>query len=152
MRALLQHSGIACNEVAIYFVGKKRISELHRIYFNDLSPTDCISFPLDSPDDASGYTKKTSKNRAPVRARKLFFPSSSGYTHLGEIFICPKIAIEYVAKEKGNVYEEVTLYLVHGFLHLLGYDDMSYAERKKMRAEEKKLMRFLRASKAVVSS
>jgi probable rRNA maturation factor len=107
------------DSVIVYFVTKKKISALHKEFFNDPTPTDCISFPLDETD-------------------------------LGEVFVSPRAAIEYVKTSGGNVYEETTLYLVHGLLHLLGYDDLSDQEEKKMRAAEKRNMEKLKRNKKIL--
>ncbi len=111
---------INCDEVALHFVTKHKISQTHKIYFNDPSPTDCISFPLDPPKS-----------------------KRSGHTILGEIFICPKVAIEYGKKHGLNAYEEVTRYLVHGLLHLIGFDDIIPEERSKMQRKENRCMKLL---------
>lgn len=107
------------DEVAIYFVSTEEICRLHQEFFDDPSPTDCISFPLDK---AQGV----------------------GYHVLGEVFVCPQTAVEYVLKsgeEKSeNPYAEMTLYVVHGLLHLLGYDDVKDSDREKMRAAEARIM------------
>ncbi len=44
---------------------------------------------------------------------------------------------------------ELTLYLVHGWLHLAGYDDLQPAKKRRMRAAEKRAMGLLAAAKAV---
>ena len=110
------------NAVSVYFVTESAISKLHKDYFDDPSITDCISFPMDdeSEEDAS-----------PLRV-------------LGEVFVCPSVAIKYAKENKGCAYQEVTLYIVHGLLHLLGYDDIETNDRKIMRMKEKKLMAHLK--------
>lgn len=108
---LLEKSGK--KGMALSFVGKKKISSLHAQFFDDPTPTDCITFPIREPE------------------------------FLGEVFVCPQVAQEYVAAHGGNVYQEITLYVVHGFLHLLGESDTTPAERKKMRAEESKWLKLL---------
>ena len=97
-------------EMALHFIGKKRISELHRDFFDDPTPTDCITFPYHDP----------------------YF--------LGEVFVCPEVAFDYASSEGGDLEEEITLYVVHGFLHLLGYDDIDPKKREQMRKEETKWM------------
>jgi probable rRNA maturation factor len=106
-----QFSQAAADEIAIHFVGKERICDLHREYFQDPTPTDCISFPMDAAPE-------------------------QGYRIMGDIFICPAIAQEYVAAHGGDLYHEITLYLVHGLLHLQGHDDLEEEERKLMRMAE----------------
>ena len=60
---------------------------------------------------------------------------------LGEIFICPVVA-EAFAREHGTTWpEEVARYLIHGILHLRGYDDRDATRRKRMKREENRLMR-----------
>lgn len=101
--------------VDIHFVKTPRIVKLHRQFFQDDNPTDCITLPYHSP----------------------FL--------LGEIFICPAAALTYVAKHGGDPYRETTLYLVHGILHLLGYEDTEPRKKNRMRRAEKKWITALEA-------
>lgn len=63
--------------------------------------------------------------------------------HLGEIFVCPSVAISYAEKHSLLPLQETTLYLIHGILHLIGYDDLSPKDKKEMRRMEKKCMDHL---------
>lgn len=110
---VLQAEKVLCNEISIYFVSEKLISELHADFFDDPTPTDCITFPMDSEI-------------------------------LGEIFVCPKAAIDYCKKKGGDPLTETALYIVHGILHLLGYDDLEPKKRRAMRKKEKKCMAHLK--------
>jgi len=110
---LLEKSGLYCEEITLHFVGKKRIAKLHAQFFQDPSVTDCITFPLSEPH------------------------------FMGEIFICPHVAKDYAEKHQTNFLEEIALYVVHGFLHLLGFNDQTPEEKKQMRKEEKKWMQAL---------
>lgn len=112
VKGTLDYLKIPCDEVAIYFVSRKKISEIHSQFFNDPTPTDCISFPLDS-------------------------------NHLGEIFVCPAVALEYAKKRKLDPLNEISLYVIHGLLHLVGYDDLEEKARRTMRKKEKSCMRHL---------
>ena len=115
--AILSLEGITCNEVGVHFVDSIKICELHYIYFNDPSITDCISFPILQTDH--------------------------DFINLGDIFICPEVAQQYAVKYEGNPYTETTLYLIHGLLHLIGYDDMEKGKRISMRAAERRHMKNL---------
>lgn len=117
VRSLLQKEGVFCDEIAFHYVSKERISLLHKEYFNDSSVTDCITFPICQNEDK--------------------------YCFLGEVFICPEVASEYAEKHKSEYFQELTLYLVHGILHLLGFKDSTAQERKKMRRKEKECLDFL---------
>lgn len=105
---------MSCDEIAIYFVSTPIICKLHQDFFQDPTPTDCISFPYEED------------------------------CFLGEIFVCPETASEYVKKKGKDVYEEVMLYMVHGILHLLGYDDLEEKNRRKMKKEERRVMNYLK--------
>lgn len=113
------------DELSVYFVDTKEICHLHEEFFDDPSVTDCISFPMDSD-------------------------KSLGYQFLGEVFVCPKTAIDYVAERGGDPYSEATLYLVHGILHLLGYDDIAEEDERVMRDKEKKIMLYLADKKILL--
>lgn len=115
---ILEFEQVECEEVSLHLVTKERISDLHLQFFNDPAPTDCISFPLDD---------EGTPNRI-----------------LGEVFVCPSIAKEYAVRHRGDPYTETTLYLIHGLLHLCGYDDLDPASKKEMRAAEKRHLAHLR--------
>ena len=63
----LNYLGITCDEVAIHFVSEREICELHAQFFDDPSPTDCITLPIE---------------QAP------------GYHCLGEFFVCPAVLLD----------------------------------------------------------
>lgn len=106
------------DEVSIYLVDTKEISELHARYFNDPSVTDCISFPMDKHNE-------------------------KGYRMLGDVFVCPQTALNYCKKNSGDPYKELSLYIIHGILHLLGYNDIDDKDRKIMRFAEKRILTLL---------
>ena len=76
------------------------------------------------------------------------FPIDISY--LGDIFICPHTAVAYAKKKKLNPYKEVTLYIVHAILHLLGHDDRDPSKRKKMRQKERMHMKQLEKAGLVI--
>ena len=117
VQLFLQKKKVDCQELAVYFVSKKKITELHAEHFQDPTPTDCITFPLDQD-------------------------------FLGEIFVCPQAALDYNPK---HPFEETTLYIIHGLLHLLGYDDIDSKKRARMRREEKRLMTLAKKHRCIIS-
>lgn len=103
-----------CHEVSIYFVDTPEMCRLHEQYFGDPSTTDCISFPMDDSEEE--------------------------YRILGDVFVCPETAVRYASTHHTDPFNEITLYIIHGLLHLMGYDDMDEKDRKMMRLAEKKCM------------
>jgi probable rRNA maturation factor len=112
VRSVLKHLRVECRELGLYFVSETKICALHQQFFQDPTPTDCISFPLDND-------------------------------YLGEIFVCPSVAIAYAKKRGLDPYTETTLYVVHGLLHLIGLDDLEEKKRRIMRKKERSCMRHL---------
>lgn len=119
VQAILAFKEISCEEIILHFVTIEAISSLHADHFNDPSETDCITFPMDSPTDKPCLL-------------------------LGELFVCPKMAIIQGNELGIDPYEECTLYIVHGILHLLGYDDIEEEDQKVMRHHEKRVMEYLK--------
>jgi probable rRNA maturation factor len=121
-RCILAAQEIKTDEISIYFVTAPVIARIHQEFFGVSSVTDCISFPMDQNEE-------------------------KGYRILGEIFVCPRAALDFLISKKQcveeKIYIETTLYLVHGLLHLLGFDDLEEKDRKKMRREEKSMMSLL---------
>lgn len=106
---------IATNQVIVHLVDNREIMELHLKYFNDGDPTDCISFPIDSPYEDNCIC-------------------------LGEIFISTDVACEYANHNGIDPQKEVALYLIHGLLHLIGYKDDTAEERKAMTQKQNQLL------------
>lgn len=120
--AVIAYEGKQYTEVGIHFIKPKAISDLHRLHFNDPSVTDCISFPIDN----------------------FFSDSFEGHNNLGDVFVCPEVAQEYALSHETDPYQETCLYVVHGLLHLMGYDDMEKRKKIAMRAAEKRHMKNLK--------
>lgn len=129
VRQVLSFKKTFCTEVICHLVDRQTICTLHKDFFDDSHPTDCISFPIDPPSP---------------------FPTKDCL--LGEIFICPQVAIEYAQKHRLDPYKELSLYLVHGLLHLLGYEDLTREDRTVMRQEEKDCLCYLEENNGLLSA
>ena len=101
-------------ELSLNFVGGKEIRRLNKRYFHKDSLTDVISFPIQPPPGI-----------------------------LGDVVICVDTARLNALEFKTSFKYEICLYIVHGILHLLGYDDISAADRKRMRKEEIAILKCL---------
>ncbi len=103
---------ISTDEISVRLVDEKEAADLHKKYFNDPSCTDCMTFPIDSPSSAQALHC------------------------LGEIVICPQIAAMQHLLHHTTLEEELSLYVIHSFLHLIGFTDKSPKERDEMRIRE----------------
>ena len=61
----------------------------------------------------------------------------------GDLIICPPVASENAARYRVSLGHEITRNIIHGVLHLLGYDDSGSIVRKKMKRAENRLLQKL---------
>ena len=111
----LDEYALQSGELSIVFLNNERITELHQTYLQDATPTDVITFKGDPEMEFAG-----------------------------EICINIEQAASVHQTQNTSISEEITLYLVHGFLHLAGFDDKTTAEQTRMRMAEKDLMQRLK--------
>lgn len=97
----------------ILLTGNKRIKELNKQFLHRNEPTDVISFG----------TKKR------------------GF--IGEIAISVEMAEENARRFKTSKENEIFLYIIHGILHLLGYEDKTRTKRRIMENRQKKILEAL---------
>jgi probable rRNA maturation factor len=104
-------------ELSLAFVTNKEIENLNRKFRNKPTPTDVLSFPADDYPDGR---------------------------FLGDVVISVEKAEEQAKDGGWTLDEEIDRLLIHGILHLLGYDhEKSRKEAEIMRALERKLARAL---------
>lgn len=58
-----------------------------------------------------------------------------------ELIICPQEARRNARAYKADLHQELVLYVVHGLLHLAGYDDHTEADIKRMRMQEAQILK-----------
>ena len=111
-------------ELAIIFVDVAQITEYNTRFMGRRGPTDVLAFPLEDLEPG-----------APLVGRPGGPPPA-----LGDVFICPEV-VRANADAAGVPFEdEMALIVVHGILHLLGYDHGNDAEAAVMEARERRLL------------
>jgi probable rRNA maturation factor len=103
-RRTLIAEGVGDAELSLSFVDEEEIEELHVRYLHEPGPTDVLSFPLDGEDERGVHV-------------------------LGDVVIAPAVAAR---NNPGDPAAELRLLVVHGVLHLLGYDHEEEAEKATM--------------------
>lgn len=105
--------GADAAEIGVIVVDDRRIARLHDEWMQDPEPTDVITFDLGSDP--------------PQRL-------------VGDIAVSAETALR-MARELGwQPRQELAYYMVHGLLHLAGYDDLTPGERRRMRKAEREVM------------
>jgi probable rRNA maturation factor len=100
-------------ELSILLVDEVAMASLHEKFMDEPGSTDVLSFPMDE-----------------LRAGTPTQESSEGI--LGDVVICPQVAIRQ-ANTAGHTMEvEMRLLLTHGILHLIGHDHAEPEEHKVM--------------------
>lgn len=109
--------GAPASSISVVLVNDAVMGALHQRFMNDPSPTDVLTFDLRDGQAAAVD---------------------------GEIVVSLDTAIRQAGQFKVEPVDEVLRYCIHGVLHLLGYDDHSAVERRKMRREEDRVLARLR--------
>ena len=99
-------------ELSLSFVVEDEIAGLHERYMGEPGPTDVLTFPLDEDDR-----------------------TEDGVRVLGDVVIAPSVA---AANNSDDPAAELRLLVVHGILHILGYDHERETERTEMWARQER--------------
>lgn len=111
-------------EVAITLVDPERIAVLNTQHMGKSGPTDVLSFPLE-----------TLQPGVPTARGELGPPVA-----LGDVVICPQVVRSRATAIGVDFEDEMALMVVHGLLHLLGYDHVEDEDAKQMEARESELL------------
>lgn len=137
VEATLESEKVAAAEISVALVNDERIHEINCEFLQHDYPTDVISFLLESSGgSATSKARKKRSKSARGDAALSSEPRGAGKRLGGEIIISAEMAVRMAADYDWRPMQELTLYLVHGLLHLCGYDDLTPDEQVLMRARE----------------
>jgi len=109
--------GCPPGELSIVFLTDAALARVHADFLGDPTPTDVITFEGDA-----------------------------SFGSAGEICVSADTAAAYARRHRTDFSAELTLYVIHGWLHLAGYDDLQPAKKRRMRAAEARAQRVLAAA------
>ncbi|MFO0428680.1 MAG: rRNA maturation RNase YbeY [Planctomyces sp.] len=112
IEAALSLEDVGAAVLSITIVDNEAIHRLNREHLQHDYPTDVISFPLECSDEMVE----------------------------GEIVASAEMACQMAASGQWSPQDELRLYVVHGLLHLCGYDDLTPNEKSMMRERERAIM------------
>jgi len=116
-------------EIGIFITTQDNIKKLNWNYRDKNEPTDVLSFYM--IEESSKGTKKG------------FVTPPDEVRHLGEVIISYPQAVIQARENKHTLRKEITVLLVHGILHLLGYDHEIPADEKRMKPREEEILSHL---------
>lgn len=108
----LAAEGVDAAELSLSFVDEREMAELHERYMHEPGSTDVLSFPLGDDDI-----------------------DEEGVRMLGDVVIAPSVAAR---NNPSDPDAEMRLLVVHGVLHVLGYDHEDDEERAEMWARQQR--------------
>ena len=108
VRQVMAEEDIKDYEISLAFVDNPTLHGINKRFLEHDEPTDVITFPY-----------------------------SSGKVLVGELVIGVEVALEQARVGGHEVDAELALYVIHGLLHLVGYDDKDAHDRKQMRVRER---------------
>ena len=99
-------------ELSVLLVDEEAMTGLHQRWMGEDGPTDVLAFPMDElgvPHPGGGQAEHGTDDDA-------------AETLLGDVVLCPQVAVQQAEKAGHGVQQELDLLCTHGILHLLGYD------------------------------
>ncbi len=108
-------------ELSLLFVDQTEMAQLNHRHLGNNYATDVLAFPIDGVDE-----------------------ESPNEILIGDVVVCPAIAAQQAANHRhphdGSLADELALLIVHGVLHILGYDHYDRASTKAMQAQEQRIL------------
>jgi probable rRNA maturation factor len=121
LRRVEKELRLGTSDVTVCFVSDAEIARMNLAFRGKTGPTDVLSFPVEKKRRKKHHTEDTEKS------------------YLGDIAIAPETARRYAKKNGRSLDSELRVLILHGVLHLLGYDHET--DRGEMDRIERKLRR-----------
>ena len=112
------------SEVAIVFIDDAEMTGLNEHHRGGAGPTDVLSFPLEEGEPGRPLERKP--EGPPL--------------NLGDVFIAPAVVRRNASRAGAEFADELALMVVHGLLHLLGWDHVEDADAERMEERERQLL------------
>jgi len=125
-RVLVAERAGANVELGLVIATQERVQGLNKSYLGRDEPTDVLAFSL-----------------LPAGGAPTFVPPPDGVLHLGEVVISFPQAVIQAGERGHSVKREVAILIIHGVLHLLGYEDETPEQKLQMAAREKEVLSYI---------
>ena len=115
-------------ELGLVIASQERVQQLNRSYLGKDEPTDVLAFSAREEIDAE---------------LPPFVQPPDGVLHLGEVIISYPQAVIQAAERRHPVRKEIAILIIHGVLHLLGYEHDKPERRRLMSAREAEILSYI---------
>ncbi len=113
-------------ELGLVIAGQERVRRLNLTYLGKDEPTDVLAFSM-LPEQSGGDLTP-------------FVAPPDGIEHLGEVIISYPQAVIQAEEHRHSVEREIAILIIHGILHLLGYEHDKPDLEREMRAREAEVL------------
>ena len=121
-QVLIARSAGSDVELGLVITSQEKVRQLNKSYRGKDEPTDVLAFYMTS---AAGET---------------FVAPLDGLLHLGEVIISYPQAVIQAREHRHSIKRELAILIIHGVLHLLGYDHEEPEQEHQMREREKEIL------------
>jgi len=115
-------------ELGLVITSQERVQELNRSYRGEDKPTDVLAFYMTSAAEETGAESPP------------FVVPPDGVLHLGEVIISYPQAVLQAHEHRHSLKKELAILIIHGVLHLLGYDHDKSEPERQMKDQEKEIL------------
>ncbi|TET17161.1 MAG: rRNA maturation RNase YbeY [Dehalococcoidia bacterium] len=119
-------------ELGLVIAGQERVQQLNRSYLGRDEPTDVLAFSM---LPAGGDLPP-------------FVQPPDGVLHLGEVIISYPQALIQAEEHRHSIKREIAILIIHGVLHLLGYEDEKPELKHRMSAREREILSYIEGEKS----
>ena len=124
-RVVMSEEGLDTDTVvSVTLVDRDEMTLLNQEHMGRKGPTDVLAFPIE--DLVPGGVPRRAAGEPPLL--------------LGDVVVCPAVVREQAIRAEVPVADEMALMVVHGMLHLLGYDHQADVDAGAMEQRERELL------------
>jgi probable rRNA maturation factor len=123
-------------ELSLVIAGQEKVQQLNRDYRKKDEPTDVLAFAMLPGGEVSGADLSS------------FIAPPDGVSHLGEVIISYPQAVIQAEEHSHPVKKEIAILIIHGVLHLLGYEHDKPEPERRMRARETEVLNSIESDVA----
>ncbi len=129
-QALVAQEADSRLELGLVITNQERVQQLNRSYLGKDEPTDVLAFSMLPEPLATGEPESSSP----------FAQPPDGVLHLGEVIISYPQAVIQAKEHQHSVKREVAVLIIHGVLHLLGYEHDKPELEGQMKTREEEIL------------
>ena len=119
-------------ELGLVIASQERVQQLNQSYLGRDEPTDVLAFSMLPAEGEVGADSPP------------FVIPPDGVLHLGEVIISYPQAVMQAEEHQHSIKREIAILIIHGMLHLLGYEDDKPELKQQMVAREAEILSYIK--------